>query len=408
VNASPSAIAPDARGTETRDWAVLATAIGVGPAGLLWLVARFGSAGEVLRIAGRPRGPRTLLTEAERRSPASEGGSRWRLRIEIAEAIATAARDGPRLLRRIEKLGLRILIADDPEFPARLLTIDEPVPLLYVRGDPDAMSAERAVAVVGTRRPTEAGVRLAAEIATSIAAAGGVVISGLAHGIDGAAHGAAVSAQRPTVAVLGSGHARLYPARHRALAANIVATGGCVVSELPPDQPGNVHTFPQRNRIISGLSDATVVVEAPPSSGALITADRALRQGRDVYLTPGAIGARVTAGSLEFLHSFPEQARIVASVPLLLADLGFDVEIRPGAVPSSLAAGAVERQLAGLIVAGATTADELVEGTGLAVATVLSALTLLEMRGLVVAAYGRYRPGAPLQPIIRPRSRPTR
>jgi DNA processing protein len=389
-------------------WAILATAFGVGPAGLLWLVGRFGTARELLRIAGRPNGPRLILHEAELRAPAVVEPAAWHLSLEIAEAIATAARDGPHLVRRIERLGLRVMTADDVDYPSRLLGIEEPAPVLYVRGNVDALTAERSVAVVGTRRPTEAGLRLATEIATAIGEAGGVVVSGLAYGIDAAAHQAAVDGGWPTVAVLGSGHARLYPAAHRQLAENILAKGGCVVSEHPPDAPGAAHTFPQRNRIISGLADATVVVEAPHRSGALITADHALRQGRECFITPGPIGARATNGSLQYLRDFPERARIVASVPLLLTDLGFDVEVRPGATPASVATSSVERQLVELVVAGTVTVDQLVVRTGLAVSTVLSALTLLEMRGLVVGAYGRYRPGEALRDRVAPKRRATR
>jgi DNA processing protein len=390
---------------ERHAWAVLATASGVGPAGLLWLVGRFGTARELLRIASRPNGPRLVVHEAAMRQPAVIEPAAWRLTLEIAQAIARAARDGPHLVRRIERVGLRVMTVDDIDYPPRLLGIDEPIPLLYVRGDVAALTAERSVAVVGTRHPTEAGLRLAGQIAAAIGEAGGVVVSGLAYGIDAAAHQAAVDGRRPTVAVLGSGHARLYPALHRDLGERILATGGCVISEHPPDAPGAAHTFPQRNRIISGLADATVVVEAPQQSGALITANHALRQGRECFFTPGPIGARVSAGSLQYLRDFPDRARIVASVPMLLADLGFDVEVQQAVAPASVATSSVERQLVELIVAGAATVDQLVGSTGLAVSTVLSALTLLEMRGLIVGAYGRYRPGEALRDRATPRRR---
>lgn len=404
-----SAIAPSPDGSEADEergaWAILSTANGVGAAGLVWLVGRLASAREVVRLARRPNGVR-LLVAAAARSPAEERdrGS-WQLTADIAREIVEAARDGPRLLERIAKVGLRIVTIEDLAYPPRLLGLEDPPPLLLTRGDPGAMSAERAVAVVGTRYPTEAGRRLATQIGEALAQAGGVVVSGLAYGIDGTAHEAAVRHRKATVAVLGSGHARLYPAAHRDLANRIVATGGCVVSELPPDLPGTRWTFPRRNRLISGLADATVVVEAPRHSGALITADAALRQGRECFLVPGPVGARATDGALHYLRDYHGAARIVVNVPLLLADLGFDVVARPGPSPGSFAMGDTETRLADLVVAGHSTVDRLVAATGFPVATVLSALTLLEMRGLVVGAFGRYRPGEALLERVEPRRR---
>ena len=161
-------------------------------------------------------------------------------------------------------------------------------------GDVRALGTAQAVAVVGTRRPTERGRLVAARIATALVGAGAAVVSGLAIGIDGAAHDAAVTAGGTTVAVIGGGHASIYPRAHAALAEAIVAGGGAVVSELAPDVASTRGTFPRRNRVISGLADATVVVEAPARSGALITASWALEQGRDCFLVPGPIDARET------------------------------------------------------------------------------------------------------------------
>jgi DNA processing protein len=157
--------------------------------------------------------------------------------------------------------------------------------------------------------------------------------------------------------------------------------------------------------VISGLADATVVVEAPRRSGSLITADAALGQGRECFIVPGNVGAASAEGSLHYLRGYHGQARIVASVPLLLEDLGFAVDVKPAKAAGSLRMGDVERQVAGLIVAGQSTVDELVAVTELPVSTVLSVLTMLELRGLVVGAYGRYRPHGPLLPQIQPTSR---
>jgi DNA processing protein len=232
-------------------------------------------------------------------------------------------------------------------------------------------------------------------------------VSGLALGIDGVAHHAAVRLQRPTVAVLGGGHERVYPPAHRSMADAIVDHGGAVISEHAPDETPTKGTFPRRNRVISGLAEATVVVEAPRRSGALITAEWALDQGRECFLVPGAIGQRASVGCLEFLRQYPGQARVVASVELLLEDLELDGSApRAGREPvqlASLGLSSMESRLADLLRADAATVDDLVRETRLPVASVLSALTLLETRGLVAGAYGRYRPTTDLAGADLPR-----
>jgi DNA processing protein len=222
-----------------------------------------------------------------------------------------------------------------------------------------------------------------------------------------------VAERGTTVAVLGGGHGRLYPRAHRQLADVIVDAGGALVSELPPDSGPTRGTFPRRNRLISGLADATVVVEATAESGALITAGWALEQGRPCFVVPGAIGEPTSAGCLALLRDYPDLTRIVAGVPELLEDLGLarreeaETTRRAGAAPRSSGSrpgragvlaelGAGERSVAEALLAGRTTADELVAATKLPVAGVLGILTLLELRGLVSAAYGRYRPAGTL------------
>ena len=173
-------------------------------------------------------------------------------------------------------------------------------------------------------------------------AADATVVSGLAFGIDGAAHEATLRAGGTTVAVIGGGHATLGPSAHNRLAEAIIAAGGAVVSELAPDVAPSKGTFPRRNRIISGLTDATVVVEAPASSGALITASWALEQGRGCFLVPGPIDSRTSAGCLAFLREFAEVTNIVSGVPQLIADLGFSGPRSWTATPSR---GATEQDL---------------------------------------------------------------
>jgi DNA processing protein len=398
------------RVSEREAWIVLSSAAGLGPAGFARLLRRHGTARTILEIASHPDGSDELVAASRgidsESTPGDQGSDRreW-LAPEVGTAIADAVRSGSKLLDRIAKLKLDVVLLDDPDYPQRLLATDRPPVVLYLRGHRSALASEHPVAVVGTRRATQAGLRTAALIAGGITAVGGLVISGLALGIDGAAHQAAVDLQRPTVAVLGSGLARLYPSAHHELAEGIIGAGGCLVSELPPDMPGSSGTFPMRNRIISGMSDATVVIEAPHRSGALITADWAMQQGRDCYLVPGALDATATVGSLHYLRGYHDQARIVASLPLLLEDLGFNAEGRPGMAPAGLALGATETAVAELVVGGESTVDRLAAVSGFSVSTLLSALTLLEMRGLVVGAYGRYRPSGALAPSVAPRRR---
>jgi DNA processing protein len=221
-------------------------------------------------------------------------------------------------------------------------------------------------------------------------------VSGLAFGIDGVAHEATLRSGGTTVAVIGGGHATLGPVAHLRLAEAILATGGAIVSELAPDIEPSKGTFPRRNRIISGLTEATVVVEAPARSGALITASWALEQGRGCFIVPGTIDSRASAGCLAFLREFPDAAHIVAGVPQLIADLGF---VSHGVGPDDALAGATtqglgrtEALVARRVMDGHATVDELVATTDLPVATVLAALTLLERRGLTSGTFGRYRP----------------
>jgi DNA processing protein len=370
-------------GDEREAWIVLASVDGLGPVGFGSLLRRFGSGRAVLAVARRPGGAQTLIDPVDPRRFVDEA---------VATRIALAAGDPAAIVGRVRESGVAVITLEDPLFPRRLFAIELPPHLLFVRGDPAAMERAHAVAVVGTRRPTELGRRMAARVAAALADSGASVVSGLAMGIDGAAHAACVAAGVPTVAVLGSGHARLFPRAHAGLADEIVAGGGAVVSEFHPDLRATKGTFPRRNRLISGLSDATIVVEAPLKSGALITASWALEQGRGCYLVPGPIDAPTSAGCLAFLRDYAGAAQIVATVPGLIEDLEL-LGTRDGGPRTSaeVELGLIERALVAALTRGASTTDDLVRSTGQPVATVLGALTLLEMRGLVTVAYGRHR-----------------
>ena len=391
---------------EREAWAVLLSVHGLGPAGFGALLAAYGSGRAILAAAGR-RGAAARFARI-----AAEGEGRAPFRAAVGEGVVTAAAELDDRLALLRASRLEIVTLDDPRYPARLRAIELPPPVLLVRGDPGALNGRHAVAIVGTRRPTEAGRLVAARIAATLARAGAVVVSGLAVGIDGAAHAAVVADRRPTVAVLGSGHGRLFPRAHQRLAGEIVATDGVIVSELWPDQPPSRHTFPQRNRVISGLSDATVVVEAGLQSGALITASWALEQGRDLFVVPGPIDEPRSAGCLHWLREFPGEARIVATLPELVTDLGlFDEPADAAAIDAddngrdggparparpSLEAvlvelGSTARDIGVALVSGRGSLDELVGATGLEPATVLGALTVLELHGFATTTYGRYR-----------------
>jgi len=396
-------------------WAVLAGVHGLGPVGFGALLRRYGSGRAILQEAASPGGIERLTETTLDETPTAEDRRPRHLAIELAAAIGEAGEHAGATLRRIEALGLRIVTIEDAAYPSRLAAVEMPPHVLYVLGEPAALGARSAVAIVGTRRATDAGRAIAARIAADLVAVGASVISGLAVGIDGAAHSAAVRARGTTVAVIGSGHGDLHPRAHARLAASIVAAGGAIVSELAPDIAPSRGTFPRRNRIISGLADATVVVEAPARSGALITASWALEQGRDCFLVPGALGDPASAGCLAFLREFPEGARIVAGIPQLIDDLGLADHLTEPGVPGKAAAtladvGPAPGRIGRELVLGRATVDELVAATGWPVASVLAALTLLERRGLAAGFHGRFRPAGDLILVdpVAARQRPRR
>lgn len=377
-------------------WAVLGSVEELGPATALALVAAHGSAGELVARAAADGGASLVpALEARRRRGAVEPAL-------LAGRIGAASRGAAALAERLDVRGISVLLLDDPGYPPRLRATADPPPVLFVRGDPTALAAPRAIAVVGTRHPTDAGRRVAGRLAGTLARAGAVVVSGLAIGVDGAAHAAAVAEAAPTVAVIGGGHDRLFPRAHERLADAIAAEGGAVVAEVGPAVEPRRYSFPRRNRVISGLAEAVVVVEAAARSGALITAAHALEQGRGCYVVPGPLESERSAGCLRLLRDFPDLVRVVAGYDELLEDLellrttpaAVDLPGRGGDAAPPL--GGVEAAVAAALVDGAATLDELAARIDGPPATLLGALTLLEVRGLVVGAYGRYRPAGRL------------
>ena len=253
-------------------------------------------------------------------------------------------------------------------------------------GSPASLVAARLVAVVGTRHPTGQGRSLAARVGARLAQAGVTVVSGLAVGIDGAAHLAALEAGGESVAVVGSGLDEPGPAVHRRLARHI-AGHGAVISELPPGIRPTAGTFPRRNRIVSALARATIVVEAPARSGALITARHALEQGRPLLVAPGRPLDPAVAGNLALLRESP--ARPLVGLDEMLVDLGLDDQVpEPGTPGAGLSAATALRTLAGpehavaeALAAGPQTVDGLVRASGQPPGVVAAALTLLQLRG---------------------------
>jgi DNA processing protein len=378
--------------SEREAWALLLAVDGLGPVAIAALLGAYGSGLGILASAPR-RGAAgafaAIVAAAQGRQAADD---------RVGERLVALARDPEPELETLRASGLRIVTTDDDEYPQRLRWIDAPPPVLLVRGDVSALSMPNAVAIVGTRRASERGRLMAARIAAAVAGCGAVVVSGLAVGIDGAAHAAVVAAGRPTVAVLGSGHDRLFPRSHRGLASRIRATGGAIVSERFPDQDARTWTFPQRNRLISGLADATIVVEAGSRSGALITADRALAQGRRCFVVPGPIDDPRSAGCLEWYRDWSDLVEVVTGIPELVTDLGLEAgepprkgRRRPSVAAELVELGPTARAVATALAGGSTSVDELVAATGHEAATVLGAITLLEMRGLATSTFGRYR-----------------
>jgi DNA processing protein len=291
--------------------------------------------------------------------------------------------DAPAELERLQALGYRFLGRSDPVFPPLLRSIHDPPPGLFLRGDAatDVLSSA-AVAIVGARACSAYGRQVARALGRDLAAAGLTVVSGLARGIDAEAHRGALEAGGTTIAVLGCGIDRDYPAAHRELARQIAATGLAVGEYAPGVEPAPWR-FPARNRIVAGLCAATVVVEARERSGALITADFALEEGREVFAVPGEITSALSAGANALLR--------LGATPLTCAQdvlESYGLEPAPATAPElSEAAGAVLE----LIRIEARGADELARASGLDAGTLAVVLTELELAAVAIEEDGVYR-----------------
>lgn len=288
------------------------------------------------------------------------------------------AADPQAVLARLERQGVRLLTIDDADYPQLLREVHDPPPVLYIKGE--LLASDRwAVAVVGTRRVTSYGRQVVERLVAELARAGLTIVSGLARGVDGVAHRVALEAGGRTIAVLGSGLDRIYPAEHSALARDIAASGA-VVSEFPLGTPPDALNFPRRNRIISGLAMGTLVVEAGEASGALITADFALEQGREVFAVPGSILSAASAGPNRLIQ---EGAKLVTCAQDILEELNISAAAQQEVVREALPENETEAHLLRLMGSEPRHIDELGRAAGLPAAEVSSALTLMELKGLV-------------------------
>jgi DNA processing protein len=378
---------------ERTAWIALAATPGVGDVTFERLLALHGSAAAALGAVTRLRGAsadRTLGTRLGMRS-----------RSGLAAAIRRAATDPTMPARRMAGLGGWILTPLDADFPPTLQALIDPPLVIYGLGSRASLLDPRAVAVVGTRRATSTGRSLASRIARRLAQAGATVVSGLAAGIDAAAHVSAIEAGGQTVAVLGSGLDTTGPAAHGRLA-RAVAAHGAVISELAPGVAATRGTFPRRNRLISALAVGTIVVEAPARSGALITARHALEQGRALLVAPGRPLDPAVSGCLALLRDSP--ARPLVGLDEMLVDLRLEEAVvaaagRPGRLSAAAALrvlGGPERAVAQALRGGPQTVDALVRASGQAPGVVAAALTLLQLRGWARTLGPLQMPAGPL------------
>jgi DNA processing protein len=302
------------------------------------------------------------------------------LGVKIVERFTDIRRDVDlvRFSDQIDRQGIVILTWNDESYPPHLKEIDQPPPVLYVRGE-ITMEDHWSVAIVGTRQVTAYGRQVSEDLASTLAANGVTVVSGLARGVDALAHSAALRAGGRTLAVLGSGVDKIYPSEHRSMAEKIIAQGA-LISDYAPGTPPESTNFPPRNRIISGLSMATVVVEAGETSGALITAEFALEQGREVFAIPGNIYAPQSKGTNRLIANGAQPLLSPQDV-LEALDLTRNVERR--AVRKAVPSDAVEAALLEALGSEPLHVDDLRAQTGLPIEKVSAALTMMELKGMV-------------------------
>lgn len=351
-------------------WLALSLLPGLGPGLINRLVAHCGSAEAVLASRGR-------------NIDASGVGPRLRQTLADTTLVERAFRQAGDELAALAAFGAQALCPEMPQYPPCLLTIADPPTLLYCRGDLSLLSYP-AIALIGSRAASEYGRRVAAHLASELVAAGVVVVSGAAYGIDASAHQGALQAGGPTIAVLGCGIDIAYPKTHMSLLAEIAATG-LLLSEYPLGTPPDGFRFPARNRIISGLSAGVVVVEATEKSGSLITATLALDQGREVFAVPGRVDSVKSAGCHWLIR---QGAQLVRHGGDILEALGWGgavvISSSPAPTPGETTAlSDEEQQLWAALEVYPQDIDTLGRRSALGVSVLPGLLLQLELRGLV-------------------------
>ena len=346
-------------GEKRRYWVGFNHVLGIGPTRLRKLLDAFGD----IQLAWHASGDELRLSGL--------GPTYVKALISTRETL-----DLDREMHRIDQLGFKITTWRDEDYPVRLREISAPPPMLYLWGELEPQD-RWAVAVVGTRRATAYGTAVAQEIASVLAVSGITIVSGLARGIDSIAHQAALDAGGRTLAVLGSGLDQIYPPEHRQLA-KAIAERGAVISDYPLGTKPEGRNFPPRNRIISGLSMAVVVVEAGKSSGALITADFAAEQGRDVFAVPGDLNKLVSMGTNRLIQS---GAQILISPEEVLEALNLEMVARKELASVTLPEDETERSIYEALSANPLHVDELQAICGLPIAQITASLAMLELKG---------------------------
>lgn len=349
----------------TSRWLVLLATPGLGPVSLRRLLEKTGST-------------RRLLTTPRNRLASwglSSAACRWLTKPDMTLIAEQGA--------QLAAAGAQVIGFADPAYPPLLKEIPDAPIILFARGDAACLSRPQ-LAIVGSRNPSPGGRETAAELAYSASKAGFIITSGLAAGIDAAAHRGALEAGGQTVAVMGTGPERIYPSAHQSLSEHIIASGTLVTEFLPGVGPQR-QNFPRRNRIISGLSRGTLVVEAALASGSLITARLAGEQGREVLAVPGSIHNPVARGCHRLIR---DGARLVESIEDILEELGFlalrQVPAAPGTARTGPAApGRESLQLLKFIDYDPVFPDQLVSRSGLTADAVCSILFSLELEGII-------------------------
>ena len=336
---------------------------------MLALVERFGSAREAWNASASEL--RAVL------------GNRERMLANLIKA-----RDSIEPLKEAETLeseGIRVVTLADDGYPRLLREVPAPPPVLFLRG---ALmeTDDAAVAVVGTRRATAYGREMTRQIAGDLASAGITIVSGLAHGVDGIAHQAAIEAGGRTFAVLGSGIHDIYPKEHKSLARRVAEQGALISDNLPHAKPDRWN-FPARNRIISGLSLGVVVIEAPEKSGALITVDFAADQGRDVFAVPGPVNSAASAGCLRIMR---EGARPIRNADDVIEDLRLNRLPVDEASQPALFLDDDDRRVLHVLTGSPQHIDDVVEASGLPMPRVSAILLTLELQQLATNTGAQY------------------